>query len=60
MLVLTRDIGEKIMIGDDIEITVQAVKGRQARFSISAPTKTGIYREEIYLREKKHKLGGVE
>lgn len=48
MLVLTRKMGESITIGDDIRITVIAVKGQQVKIGIDAPTDTKVYREEIY------------
>ena len=48
MLVLTRKLGESITIGNDIRITVMAVKGNQVKIGIEAPTETKIYREEIY------------
>ncbi len=48
MLVLTRKLGESITIGDDIRITVMAVKGNQVKIGIEAPTETKVYREEIY------------
>ena len=48
MLVLTRKVGEKIAIDDDIKITVIAIKGKQVRLGIDAPKSSKIHREEIY------------
>lgn len=48
MLVLTRKLGESITIGDDVRITVIAVKGNQVKIGIEAPIETKVYREEIY------------
>ncbi len=48
MLILTRRPGEKIRIGDDIEITISKVDGRQVRVGIEAPRKVFVHREEIY------------
>lgn len=50
MLILTRRIGEKLIIDDDIVLTVLAVKGSQVRIGVEAPENVGIYREEIYKR----------
>ncbi len=50
MLILTRRIGEKLIIDDDIVLTVLAVKGSQVRIGVEAPDNVGIYREEIYRR----------
>ena len=60
MLVLTRKLGESITIGDDVRITVMAVKGNQVKIGIEAPTETKVYREEIYtsIIEAKKKAGG--
>jgi len=52
-LVLTRRINEKIMIGDDVVITLTSIKNRQATFKIEAPKGTSIDREEIYLKKQK-------
>ena len=60
MLVLTRKLGESITIGDDVRITVMAVKGNQVKIGIEAPTETKVYREEIYtsIIEAKKKADG--
>lgn len=50
MLILTRRIGESIIIGDDVKITLLGVKGTQARFGIDAPEEVSVHREEIYKR----------
>lgn len=62
MLVLTRNIGQKIILGDDreIEIIILGVTGRQVRVGVKAPFDTPVHREEIYKRiqaEKKEKDG---
>lgn len=48
MLTLTRKIGQKILIGNGIEIVVREVRGRQVRLGISAPPGLPVYREELY------------
>ena len=50
MLVLTRRIGETLVIGDDVRVTILGVKGNQIRVGIDAPKTVEIYREEIYDR----------
>ena len=47
MLTLTRKVGQKILIGDDIEIIVREIRGRQVRLGIVAPPGMGVFREEI-------------
>lgn len=48
MLILTRRIGENLIIGDDVKIAVLGVKGNQVRLGIEAPKTTSVHREEIY------------
>lgn len=48
MLVLTRKIGEAIVIDDNVKITVVQIKGKQVRIGVDAPKETKIHREEIY------------
>jgi carbon storage regulator len=57
MLVLERRVGESIMIGDDIEVRLVAVKGKIARIAISAPRDVTIYRDEVYNRIKQEQPG---
>jgi carbon storage regulator len=53
MLILTRRVGETVMIGDDVTITVLGVKGNQVRVGINAPKTVAVHREEIYERIKR-------
>jgi carbon storage regulator len=50
MLILTRRIGESIMIGNDVTVTVLGVKGNQVRVGIKAPKQVPVHREEVYAR----------
>lgn len=57
MLILTRRVGETLMIGDDVTVTVLGVKGNQVRIGVNAPKHVSVHREEIYERIKKEQAG---
>ena len=60
MLILTRRVGETLMIGDEVTVTVLGVKGNQVRIGVNAPRDVTVHREEIYERIKREQQGGDE
>jgi carbon storage regulator len=58
MLILTRRVGETLMVGDDVTVTVLGVKGNQVRIGVNAPKDVSVHREEIYQRIQREKEEG--
>ena len=59
MLILTRRVGETLMIGDSVSVTVLGVKGNQVRLGINAPKDVAVHLEEIYERIRHEQLEPV-
>lgn len=57
MLILTRRVGETLMIGDEVTVTVLGVKGNQVRIGVNAPKSVSVHREEIYERIRQEREG---
>ena len=60
MLILTRRVGETLMVGDEVTVTVLGVKGNQVRIGVNAPREVAVHREEIYERIKAEKGQGEQ
>jgi carbon storage regulator len=57
MLILTRRVGESLMIGDEVNVTVLGIKGNQVRIGVNAPKDVSVHREEIYQRIQQENSG---
>ena len=55
MLILTRRVGETVVIGDEVQVTVLGVKGNQVRLGVTAPREVAVHRQEIYERIRKER-----
>ena len=60
MLILTRRVGETLLVGDEVSVTVLGVKGNQVRIGVNAPKEVAVHREEIYQRIQREKQTGGE
>jgi len=60
MLILTRRVGETVMIGEEVSVTILGVKGNQVRVGINAPKNVAVHREEIFERIKSEGSDGPE
>lgn len=60
MLILTRRIGESIVVGNDVSVTVLNIKGNQVRIGVNAPKEVTVHREEIYHKAQREKNTEIE
>lgn len=60
MLILTRRVGETLMVGDEVTVTVLGVKGNQVRIGVNAPKDVAVHREEIYQRIQQERVPGQD
>jgi carbon storage regulator len=58
MLILTRRVGETVVIGNDVDVTVLGVKGNQVRLGVKAPREVTVHREEIFQRIAREQQNG--
>jgi len=58
MLILTRRVNEKLMVGDDVTVTVLSISGNQVRIGVNAPRHVPVHREEIYEKVKRQQSAG--
>jgi carbon storage regulator len=58
MLILTRRVGETVIIGSDVDVTVLGVKGNQVRLGVKAPREVSVHREEIFQRISREQQNG--